>query len=354
MAKKINLTSGSILNGNPITFTIVPQVITEKDADGNVVYPSFHRIIVEVKCGLSTGSYEIIKMSAPIEQEKDGTEIRLDISSALRTLRDSLEYTPYATPYPYVSFNVKAYDEYMLNGEVKTGQGVQYYPSEITYLRTIFGAFPDVYRLASSGSKAVRVLTRRPSTPHLACVGEHFAYTPSYEEDQTLAGSENLTQPTSQVVVIEKEGFQDIGGRKLFAMPASEAIHRCIFRFINSFGVLESISVPMAYSEKFTNSSTAYILARQETFNSFSRAAVKKQSDYESWLFTTDPLDKAWLRWYLHEFLMSEHVWIDVNGNWIPCTLTSEEEITMTDRTNTNMYSVSFTAKLDIYGSPIL
>jgi len=356
MAKKITLTSGSILNGNPITFTIIPQLITGKDADGNVVYPSFHRVIIEVKCGLSTGSYETIKMSAPVEQEIDGAEVSLDVSSALRTLRDSYEYTPYATTYPYVSFNIKVYDEYMLNGAVKTNQGILYYPSETSYLRTLFGAFSDMERYISGGGQgAVMALSRKPTfTPHMVVVGDMFAYTPSYSTNQIIASSGELSSPTSKIEKITKEGLQTIGGQSLYALPSTEADKRMSFRFINSFGVLESISVPKAYSKKLTVVSNVYTVARVETFNKFSRSAVKKNNNRESWLFVTDPLNKDWLSWYLHEFLMSEHIWIEVNGTLIPCTITPEEEITFMDNTNINMYSVSFTAQLDINGSPYL
>lgn len=356
MAKKIILTSGSILNGSPITFSVMPQLVTGKDADGKVIYPSFHRVIIEVKCGLSTGSYETIKMSAPVEQEIEGLDVSLDVSSALRTLRDSYEYTPYATTYPYVSFNVKAYDEYMLNGEVKTNQGVQFYPSETTYLRTLFGSFTDAERyISGAGKGSVTSLSRKPvSSPHAIAVGETFAYTPPYSTYQTIDSSGTLESPTSKIINITQEGVQVVGGQNLYALPASEAKNRTGFRFINSFGVLESISVPKAYSKKLSVSTLVYTVERQETFNKFSRVASKKQNDKESWLFQTDPLTEDWLSWYLHEFLMSEHIWIEVKGTWLPCTITPEDDITMMDKTNVNMFSVSFTVQLDINGSPIL
>ena len=100
--------------------------------------------------------------------------------------------------------------------------------------------------------------------------------------------------------------------------------------------------------------STQYTKAIQETFNEFSRAAIQKQNDRESWLYQSDPLTKAWQQWYLHEFLMSEHVWLKANDAWLPCTINLEDEITIKDETNKNMYSVSFTAKLGINGNPFI
>lgn len=351
MAKKINLTSGSILAGNPITFTIQPEQYKN---------PSFHRVIVEVTYD-KDGSYETIQLNVPIT--KEGNDVEIDVSSALRVPLEDYEYTPQAATYPMVKWYIRAYDEYMgSNGEVHTNVGEQYYPQKpdastggATNLRCIIGAFSDIERLTSGVSKDVTSLSRKPkSSPEMAVIGDEYAYTPAYAKAQSLATSSSLVAPASRIETITKEGLQTIGEHSVYAIPQSEATHRMNFRFINSFGVLESINVPRSYSEKISIQSEEYTVAKIETFNSFSRSAINKRNNRESWLFVTDPLDKSWLRWYLHEFLMSEHVWIDVNCNWIPCTLTSEEEITMMDRTNTNMYSVSFTAKLDIYGSPIL
>lgn len=360
MARTVKLTSGSIFNGNPITFAIQPNVITGTDSDNNTVYPSFHRVIIEVTCGMSDGNFETIKMSAPVEKESasDDNNVNIDISSALRTFRDSYEYTPNPTTYPIVKFALKVYDEYMLNGNVKQADEIVY-PAEVNnvaqYFCTIFGGFSDLDRLKSNGSKDAVTLSRKPtSSPHLATVGEVFAYTSPYSTAQSLFASASLVAPTSAEVTITKEGQQTIGGQSVYALPQTEAKNRQVFRFINSFGVLESISAPCVYSKKLGITTTSYAVSRQETFNSFSRSTVRKVNNRESWLFITDPLTEEWLYWYLHEFLMSEHIWLQINDTWVPCTITPEDETSFLDNTQQNIYSLSFTAKLDINGSPLL
>lgn len=352
MAKQILLTSGSILAGNPITFSIAPS-----DAGTS---PSFHRVIVEVTYDNNNGNYEVIKLSVPVTQE--GKDVVLDVSSALRVPLEDFQYSPLVATYPMVKWYIKAYDEYMnSNGELKTNQGIQYYPQEpntsdggATNLRCIAGAFWDIERMVSGVTKSVKSLSRKPqSLPQLMVVGDTYAYTPAYSESQSLFGSSGLnglTAPQSREVEITKEGLQTIGEQSIYAMPKDEGKDRMVFRFINSFGVLECVSIPRAYSKKLSIQSSSYTVTKLETFNSFSRSAVSKKNDQESWLFMTDPLDENWLQWYLHEFLMSNHIWINVKGNWIPVTIIPEDEITFLDKTNTNMYSVSFTAKLDIYG----
>lgn len=353
MAQKINLTSGSVFAGNPITFTITPSVATK---------PSFHRVIVEVHFDDGTGSYEINKLTIPVttEEPTEGRDVSLDISSALRITLDSYKYTATPSTYPVVSWYIKAYDEYMdNNGEVHTGVGEVYYPADgsknagATNLRCIAGAFSDIERLKSGVTKAVTLLSCKPTDTHeIAVVGESFVYPVSYSAGQNLATSSSLTAPASREQEITKEGAQSIHGHPIYALPSSEAEDRTTFRFINRFGCLESISVPKSYSQKMSVESTQYTKAIQETFNEFSRSAIHKQNDCESWLYQSDPLTKAWQQWYLHEFLMSKHVWLKANDAWLPCIINLEDEITIKDETNKNMYSVSFTATLGINGDP--
>lgn len=348
MAQKINLTSGSVFAGNPITFTITPSVATK---------PSFHRVIVEVHFDDGTGSYETNKLTIPVTTE--GRDVSLDISSALRIPLDNYEYTAIPTTYPVVSWYIKAFDEYMdNNGEVHTNVGEVYYPQKpvsggSTNLRCIAGAFSDIERLKSGVTKAVTLLSCKPTATHeIAVVGESFIYPVSYSAAQNLASSSSLTAPASREQEITKEGAQSIQGHPIYALPSLEADTRTTFRFINRFGCLESISVPKSYSQKMSVESKPYTKSIQETFNQFSRAAIKKQNDRESWLYQSDPLTKEWQQWYLHEFLMSEHVWLKANDTWLPCTISLEDEITIKDETNKNMYSVSFTATLGINGDP--
>jgi hypothetical protein len=96
-----------------------------------------------------------------------------------------------------------------------------------------------------------------------------------------------------------------------------------------------------------------YTIAKQETLTSFSRGLAIKQNDYETWTFSSGPLDEAWASWYIHEFLMASWVWIMVNGVWIPCHVLPEETTLLEDRTKAQPYEVQFKLQLDINGSPI-
>lgn len=346
MASYLRVVEGSIFNGNPITFAVTPLKI-----EGST--PSYHRIVFDVKCGISGGGYETIRLTEPVLTE-DGAAVQTDISSALRTFRDSYEYSPEPGVMPVVKFNVSAYDEYMIDGEPFKSP-TTYWLHDNNVKQTLFGGFSDYDRLtATNETMPVHRMSRKPTTaPQLACVGETMIYVDPYSPAVDLFTSE-WDAPEAKAFTITKEGQQTVGDISVFAMPQSEAARRTEFRFINSFGVLESISVPRVYSKKLGITATNYTVTRRETLRSFSREAVRKQNNQESWEFQTDPLDEAWLAWYLHEFLMSEHTWININGKFLPCIITSEDEITFDDKTKETMHSVSFTAKLDFRGSTII
>lgn len=355
MARTIKLSSGSVLNGNPITLEVQPNVVTETDSNKHIIYPSFHRVILEVECGMSGGDFETIKMSAPVFEEDSNTSIQFDISSALRTFRDAYEYTPTPTTYPLVKFRVKAYDEYMLDGQVHPNISTVVYPADVDgkaqYLCTLFGAFSDYERLlgGGGGTRGLLSLSRKPtSAPQLVGLFSTYAYTPSYATEQYLLSSATLIAPTSKEVMLTKEGLQNVEGQSVYVL--SEDYKRQYFRFINSFGVLESVDLPEAYSKKFAVTSTPYSVSRQETFNRFSRSVIKKTNNKESWLFMTDALTEDWLSWYLHEFLMAEHIWININARWVPCNITVEDEITFIDRTKQDGYTLSFVVAFDVNG----
>ena len=346
MAAALVIIEGTVFNGNPITFSVLPLKI-----EGST--PAFHRMVFEVKCGISGGNYETIRLTEPVLTE-DGAEVMVDISSALRSFRDSYQYSPEPGVMPVVKFNVSAYDEYMINGNPGQTEPISYLPGS-NVKQTLFGGFSDYDRLtAENNTMPVSRLTRKPTTtPQLACVGETVIYVAPYNPAIDIFSSK-WDAPEANAFTITKEGQQTVGDISIFAMPQSEAVRRTEFRFINSFGVLESISVPRVYSKKLNITSTSYIVTRRETLRSFSREAVRKQNNQESWDFQTDPLDEAWLAWYLHEFLMSEHTWINIKGKFLPCTIIAEEEITFQDETKQEMHSVSFTAKLDFCGSTII
>ena len=164
MAAALVIIEGTVFNGNPITFSVLPLKI-----EGST--PAFHRMVFEVKCGISGGNYETIRLTELVLTE-DGAEVMVDISSALRSFRDSYQYSPEPGVMPVVKFNVSAYDEYMINGNPGQTEPISYLPGS-NVKQTLFGGFSGYERLtAENNTMPVSRLTRKPTTaPQLNCVG---------------------------------------------------------------------------------------------------------------------------------------------------------------------------------------
>ncbi len=339
MASGLLLKSGSPLVGSPITYSVKAATIANATA--------FHRVKLTVKAALSEGadSGTELTLSSPAES---GETLYFDISSALRAVADRYEYS--AEPpsaYPYIKYSLSACDEYMQNGEVHDNVGVV----EAEGGKVILGAYSDMERILSSGSKMAQHFTRKPSSlAEVVMVGETMVCPQSFST--AVSEGSISTGPTSKVVEITKEGLQTVNGRQVYALPADQP-DRYQFRFVNGLGCLESVSLSTLVNKEINCTSETYIRSIQETFGSFSRGLVTKKNDYETWKMSTPPLDHAWQSWFVHEFLMAKFVWINISGHWIPCHIIPEETIQGVNRQDASLFAVAFSVQLDINGSPL-
>lgn len=290
----------------------------------NIVKPSFHRMIFNV---MAAG--ETLAFSSPVLTE--GGEVEVDISSALRSVFDGYVWTPNTVTTPSATWTVEAYDEYMTDGEVKrsdkiTLQGTATYP----------GGFSDYERITAQCALP-RWFSRKPtSSPEIVAVGE------------TVCLPATGNRPQSRIVTVTTEGMQT--EVNAYAVPVDKNAPRLSLRFVNAFGCLESISVPRAYQRTATFTAQEHIMARQERFDTPSHVVVRKQGGTETWRCTSDPVDREWQQWFLHDLLMAEQVWVNISGTWIRVHIIPEEEITYRDETKSDMYLVTFGLRFDING----
>lgn len=471
MASSILLISGSPLIGCPIVYSVQPAAY-----DGD---RTFHRIIVRIHAKLETDSdYTTFDFSTPVETKPSGASYstqpsQFDISSALRAVADKYEYTPEPPErYPYIKFRIEAWDEWMVNGNVSTNQGVVNWPSAPAtisgttydfYGYAFMGAFNDMERMKAgvdqSGVEYLNAtyLSRKPNTsPEVVFKNSQFIYpaafnrgievdhmsdgvtsefvsgAPTFERNvgiayrydnvsgQTTTIADNnavvllpysdietdnaykvckvnppseqnpaysirweshkanledvyLNQQDGHIYVATSTGWLDAGldGPKSVSYIPSAVGAKTVgshdiyvinhpdngyeLRFINGMGVMESVHVT-AFAKKESNIHTEkYVIARQETLKKFSRALTVKTEDYDTWTLSTGPLDEDWVSWYVHEFLMSQVMWIGIVRNstttWIPCHVLPEETITLRDAEKASIMSVQFKIQLDINGS---
>ncbi len=295
-------------------------------------------------------------LSSPAES---GEILTFDISSALRAVADSYEYT--ASPpaaYPYIVYDLYAHDEWMQNGEVhEVPSDFNQWSTNSKGHKALFGAYSDLerlisYRFTETNSKLAQHFSRKPfSSPEIVAVGETMVLPLSFATPVSEAGI--TTGPTSSEVYIGTEGLQTLNGREVYALPESKRNDRYEFRFVNGLGCLESVSVCSLRTTEMNVTSESFVRSIQETFGQFSRSMVRKSNDYETWKLSSGPLDILWQSWFMHEFLMAKQAWVEIDRNWIPCHILADETVAGLNRQENGICEVAFSVQLDINGSPL-
>lgn len=366
MASNLTLVGGSPLIENPIIYQVTAATLK-----GEV---SFHKVKLEVTAGLlpAADDYETNSENQVVltfsSLANSGETLQIDISSALRAAADNYQYSPIPpSAYPRIVFSLKAWDEYMQNGMKAQKTGV------ISNVggTAIMGAFSDLERMLSGGNKSAQIFSRKPIADlsngigyEMIEEGEKIVVPQDWEEGKVIG---NITSGPSSKVYMASIEDSDIlntvftikryGGRpflvfkKGYVWAKKKPYH---FRFVNSLGVLESITVSCLATQQMQLTSDKHVVSMPETFSRFSRGIYEKSNDYEKWKFSTGPLGKAWVSWYLHEFLTTKHAWILISGNWIPCHIVADDTVLGRDETKTDAISIDFSVELDINGSPFV
>ena len=326
MASLLTIT-GSPMAGNPVNANV-----TADSPAGDI---TFHQLKFKVTSRRWNGTDKEYTFTKPVT---NGQRVEVDICTALQAAYADYEYT--AEPpesYPCIVYSVAVRDEYVLNGETHNSTW-----TELTGQYALMGEFSDMERLLSGGSKSPTRLTRKPTTsPEVVGVGETHIRPANY----TSASAGQVIQQTA----IDDEGLQTVNGVQVYAVVATR--DRYQLRFINSLGAMESLSVCTLRKTETGIKTDQQVIARHETFGSFSRGVVYKQDDHEVWKMSSGPLDEAWQSWFVHEFLMTEHCWIKVGANWLPVHVLPDKTVSGLDRQNASLLEVNFSLQFDIAGS---
>ena len=291
----------------------------------------FHRVVLSVAVtgGGSSGTF---KFSSPVT----GSPLQFDISSAFRAVADKFSPTATALNYPSYSLSITAREEYMVDGVVYPGDEATLSQSGDVYM----GSYTDLERI--KGQTPARWSRKPTSSPQIAFTGKSLIV-PGACSDGGI-----WTNPAALAITVAEGANATYNYYGIAAPPNGHEI-----RFINTLGVHENIFVAGLPTKEVNITTEKYTIARQETLTQFSRGLAVKQNDYETWTFSSGPLDEAWASWYIHEFLTARWVWISIGGTWVPCHVLPEETTTLVNRADAKMIEVQFKLQLDINGSPI-
>ena len=315
---------------------------------GSPAKATFHRVRLTVTINGSSTPFEFSTLVS-----SGGQTVRFDISSAFRAFAESHEYQPgQLNTYPNMSAVIKAYDDYMADGAEHRGAG----ESTTTISPLYCGHLTDMERLLSMRYPATGRYSRKPtSSPELAFIG----YT-SLQPGPCVSGT--APQAPSVTAVTVPAGFAS--GSNLYGIPAPHDGYE--LRFINSLGVHENVFLASLPTTEATIQTDRYVIARQETLDTFSRGTTRKHSNHLRYHLAAGPLDREWQQWYIDEVLMARWAWIKpvaaANSSlftlhsslpYIPCHILPEDTIQALDRQKGDVLTVPITVELDIEGSPI-
>jgi len=315
--------------GSPITVPVQA---------GSPAGATFHRVRLTVTINGSSTPFEF---STPVSS--GGETVRFDISSAFRAFAESHQYDsalPVGNTYPNMSATITAYDDYMVDGVEQRGKG----ESTTTISHLYCGYLTDMERLLSMRYPATGRYSRKPtSSPELAFVGyESLQPGPCVSEVGPVA-------PAVTAVTVPS-GFS--AGNNLYGIPVPNDGYE--LRFINSLGVHENVFLTSLPTTEAAIQTDRYVIARQETLDTFSRGTTRKHSNHRRYHLTAGPLDQEWQQWYIDEVLMARWAWLRIGTHYIPCHVLPEDTIQALDRQKGDVLTVPITVELDIEGSPAL
>lgn len=311
----------------------IPVTVQAFPHSGNRAQATFHVVKLEVSASV-TGTDGMGIMSPLSKNVNGGEDVTFDISSALRAAADGCTFTPTSLTMPSVTYTVRMYEEYLLNGKHNSTD-----PRDITEGVAYLGGYTDYERITDTKPTTN---TRKPLTsPETVAVGDTFL-APAPE--------------ASASVVITEPGIQQVQGHTLYAVPQNR--NRYQFRFINGLGAMESVSIECYPDESVTYNTEQFQQTRPDYMGGISHTRIAKSLDIEQMKFSTGPLTREWRHWYAHEFLMSEHVWISLPmgegrggaGAFVPVLIIPEETTPLINRQSTDLPAIDFTVKMNFNG----
>ena len=341
MAESIELTSGSLLVGSPIEVTV--------KSESGLSNATFHRVKLIVKASITNGYSQEFELSSPAGSNEN---IVFDISTALRSMAARYTYTHTTADYsfPYIKYTLEAYDEWMLNGILSENQGVQVSPSSGNYY-ALMGAFTDRERYLARMIKSVTTFTRKPLTGEVCSKGELYIY--PEKPTSPLGMTSTITAgPKVKVATLNTVGEQTFGGRTIYV--DDEATDRMLFQFVNGLGVVETISAEMLESLESSGDTEVDVVTAPSSFGSPRQNIVRRSNREKVYKCSSGYVNREWAEWWTNEFLGGDafrrsghsQCWVFLDGNWLPCTVTPDDDIKLYDRTKPGLTQIEFEVRV--------
>ena len=325
-------------NSFPEEFNFIENPIIVRIGSSSLEFPTnstFRQIKVKVTVTFSKDSS--VSVYNFYADASGGKDLSLDISSALRSAMKGWE--PDASDlqagetftYPNATFSVVLSKKYLLEGMVFEDDDASEPRTGYAY----YGGMSEYDLMTSSkhvADKAASLtFTSKPASGELRSSGDLVTSSSLAE----LKGKVSTTASSD-----EESGI------------ASGVMQQ--FLFINSYGVLESVSAQMRESLAYSIDSIVKNLASSPAYFAKPNRTSHKTGGRAKLQMSSGVVNRAWADWWTTEFLMAKKYWMKYDGRWIPVVITpADDTTTIYNKAEQMLPHVDFDVELAVCGSII-
>lgn len=255
---------------------------------------------------------------------ESGQSYTIDVRSAYRAelLRKGFP-TPTSPSSATVTGTCSVVGQYMNNGLVgEMSAGFSVSGGNVTARH---GGYSEVDR-RNGTAEAPAILSTKPMIPERVAVGEKVM----------LGGS----------IITAVKGAQTFAGRVVYG---EEDNYRHTMYFLNRYGEIETASILSLEALSVNPQSETVSQVHQVSASSYNKKRIYKTGDNNKWKMSSGYLDRDWLQWFAHDFIMSEHHWINTKQGILPCNI-SASEMDIYDRSSGELKAVNFTVECGLEG----
>lgn len=362
-----------------ITFTQQPGEVNFSNnpiilkAKTNIANKVFLRIICEVTFSNSnTLEYSYTETySSPVEDQ--GTAI-FNLANASRVyynlmVRDLNE--PWMVYLAMEKMQIKCYEKWIENGVEQTSASTS--TSEVLVLP---GGLTDFERMKAQSEDLGNILleqnrlSRKPQEGAIVYPGEiilmpyyntasYIKATKSLSSNGEVLNSDTIGLYSRSVGIINFTIEDSYVNKELAATCHTMRMDAYVrpwdprvrfLRFINSFGMVENISVCCNDALEYEINTEESTLIGEVSYRHTNRRMSRKTTDTGSYALSSGYVDNKWAEWFTHEVLMTPRAWMEIDGVWVPGDILPDDSVQMYDRTEPGLQNVEFTFKMGIEG----
>ena len=301
----------------------------------------FHCVVLEVTV-TEGGRSDTTVLRSPAA---NGEWVKFDISSVLRSMAAHYTYTymemgDESHIYSALAYDLKAYDEYLLEGTHNTSVGIV----EAGSYSAIRGGFTSLERYEAGSTLAVEAMSRKPLKGEVCAVGERYLAPVPYDAPQAVTGALEILPMTVGVDLVA-EGSFSLHGRTIYVEAAQE--DRVMIQFVNRRGCLESISCRTLPSVTIGSSHELLLHSAAPQFAAVATSFVRRTAPQRKLKLSTGIINEEWAEWWMSDPLQSDKgAWICLDGKWLPCLLEVAGSVVIADAASNDALSIPFTATI--------